>query len=133
MHYEEIRKIARRLRSNQTNGEKVLWEYLRKRRLNGFRFLRQHPVFYDRTMQDQRFFVIDFYCPKCRTAIELDGKIHDFQKKKDRWREEIIKNRGIRIIRIKNEELSNMELVFRKLEEVFGDPHAQANPPPTPP
>lgn len=47
MHYDEIRNIVRRLRRNQTAEEKILWEHLRKRRLNGYKFLRQYLLFYD--------------------------------------------------------------------------------------
>ena len=117
MQYDEIRNIVRRLRRNQTGEEKILWEYLRKRRLNGYRFLRQYPLFYDRSLCDQRFFVVDFYCPKLKIAIELDGKIHDYQKDRDKWRDEIIQSHGIILMRIKNEELINIELITNKIKE----------------
>jgi very-short-patch-repair endonuclease len=122
MQYDEIRKIARRLRTNQTDAEKILWECLRKRRLNGVRFLRQYPIFYDRTMYDQKFFVVDFYCPKYKTAIELDGKVHAFQKERDIRRQEIIAMKDIRVIRIKNEELENIENVMAYLKSFFPEP-----------
>lgn len=116
MQYNEIREIVRRLRKNQTKEEKILWEFLRKRRLNGHKFLRQYPLFYDKSMYDQRFFVVDFYCPRLKKAIELDGKIHDYQKDRDEWRDEIIKSQGIIVIRIKNEELINIENLIDKLK-----------------
>ena len=116
MHYDEIRNIVRRLRRNQTAEEKVLWEYLRKRRLNGHKFLRQYPLFYDKSIYDQRFFVVDFYCPKIKFAIELDGKIHDYQKDRDKWRDEIIQSQSINLIRIKNEELNNIEMLMNKIK-----------------
>jgi leucyl-tRNA synthetase len=123
MHYLEIRRIARKLRGNQTDAEKLLWENLRKRRLKGIRFLRQYPIFYEQTQYDQRFFVVDFYSPEYKTAIELDGKIHDFQKDKDKWREEIITSQGIRVIRIKNEELQNIEELLTHLKSQFPNPN----------
>jgi len=119
MHYLEIRKIARRLRSNQTDAEKLLWANLRKGRLKGLRFLRQYPIFYDQTLNEQKFFVVDFYCPEYKTAIEMDGKIHDFQKERDRWRDEIIAEQGIRVIRIRNEELEDVEKLMRYLKSLF--------------
>jgi very-short-patch-repair endonuclease len=122
MHYQEIRKIARRLRSNQTDSEKILWENLRKRRLKGIRFLRQYPIFYDQTLHDQKVFVVDFYCPKYKTAIELDGKIHDFQKERDEWRQKIITGKGIRVVRIKNEDLDNIEKLLNNLKSLFPNP-----------
>ena len=121
MHYDKIRNIVRRLRKNQTTEEKILWEYLRKRRLNGYKFLRQYPLFYDKSLYDQRFFVVDFYCPKLKIAIELDGKIHDYQKDRDKWRDEIIQNRGLKLVRIKNEELSKLEILMNKIKYYFPD------------
>ena len=73
-------------------------------------------------MHDQKFFVVDFYCPKYKTAIELDGKIHDFQKERDNWRQEIITSQGIRVIRIKNEDLNNIPNLITHLKSLFPDP-----------
>ncbi|MEA3478518.1 MAG: endonuclease domain-containing protein [Bacteroidota bacterium] len=115
MNYSELLKIVRDLRKSQTKEEAILWNELRNRKLNGKKFLRQHPIIYDRYNNDYNFFVVDFYCAEKKLVIELDGKIHDFQKKKDDWRESILKERGLKVVRIRNEELPNLENVKQKI------------------
>ena len=99
--YRVIRTEFRRyLRKNQTEAERILWLYLQKLRYAGYIFRRQHSI--DR-------YIADFYCPKVKLAIELDGSIHDLpeQKAKDRKRDAIIRNHGVTIIRFKNKEVTN--------------------------
>ena len=118
MQYQEILKIARRLRKNQTPSEYRLWQVLRAKRLNGIKFLRQHPIIYENNRNDYFFFVADFYCARFKLVIELDGKIHNYQKERDQHRELILKDRGLKMLRIKNEELNDMEKVKRKILEM---------------
>ena len=59
-------KNARRLRRELTLPEKLLWVRLRRSDLN---FRRQHPIGH---------YVLDFYCPAAKLAIEVDGAAHDF-------------------------------------------------------
>ena len=84
MKYSELKKITRRLRNNQTKEEITLWKYLSNRQLQGRRFLRQHPIIYDSNRKDVFFFVADFYCAEEKLVVELDGKIHDYQKEHDK-------------------------------------------------
>ena len=67
--------------------------------------MRQHPVIYQVTIKGPDYFIPDFYCAEKKVVIELDGKIHDFQKDEDEFRENILKDQGLRILRIRNEEL----------------------------
>lgn len=109
------KNLRRSLRKNQTYMENILWIYLRDRNLNRLKFRRQYSV-------DK--YVIDFYCPEIKLAIELDGDVHDCPevKIKDHIREECIAEYGISIIRIKNEEIvSNSDKVFKKLEEKINE------------
>jgi len=117
--YPEIKEIVKRLRSNATPEEKILWQELKGKKLAGEKFLRQHPIFYDRNLIDHRFFVADFYCSNKKLVVELDGKIHEYQKERDKWREEIIESKGIRIIRIKNEELKEINSVLNKIKQAL--------------
>ena len=55
---------ARQLWKGATQHERLLWRHLRNRQFQGWKFRRQHPV--DR-------YIINFYCPEARPAIELDG------------------------------------------------------------
>jgi very-short-patch-repair endonuclease len=60
-------KRARKLRSEMSLPETVLWRELRKRP-DGFKFRRQHPA---------GVYVVDFYCAAAKLAIEVDGRTHD--------------------------------------------------------
>lgn len=121
MKYPEIKETTQRLRSKSTPAEQILWKYLRRKQLGGRKFLRQHAIIYDTIGTEHFFYVPDFYCYAEKLAIELDGKIHSFNKEKDKKRDEILNDLGIRIIRIKNEELINIEEVLDKLRKEFKD------------
>lgn len=98
-----------------TPGEKALWKELRYRQVEGRKFLRQHPIIYDVNKAECFFYIPDFYCAGIKLAIELDGEIHRFQAEKDRKRDMVLQSMGITVIRIRNEELANMECVIRKI------------------
>jgi very-short-patch-repair endonuclease len=95
---------ARRLRQNLTPAERRLWQALRKRQLNGLRFRCQHPI---------GSFIVDFYCPKRRLVIELDGSIHDQQLDYDAARTEALNRLGYSVVRFRNQE------VMTQLEDVL--------------
>src|SRR6266581_3873769 len=59
---------ARELRREMSLPEVVLWQALRQRRLAGLRLRRQHPI---------GPYILDFYCPSARLAVEVDGLAHD--------------------------------------------------------
>ena len=108
-------QVARELRQKMTKEEHLLWDVLRNRKLNGYKFLRQHPIVHDRMEIPVKFYVLDFYCAEKRAAIELDGKIHDFQVSYDRMREFDLNSKDIRILRIKNQELKEMDQVKKRI------------------
>ena len=63
-----IFKNAYTLRKNLTPAEKLLWEHLRKKKLQGFRFRSQDSVSRN---------ILDFYCVSARLGLEIDGEIHN--------------------------------------------------------
>ena len=107
---------ARNLRKNMTPEETLLWRNLRGRKFHGLKFLRQHPIIYETINGKPLFFIPDFYCAEKRLIIEIDGKIHDFQKDYDERREEILKNMNMKIVRFKNEEFNYIPEVLSKIE-----------------
>ncbi|HUI29675.1 MAG TPA: endonuclease domain-containing protein [Candidatus Acidoferrales bacterium] len=109
---------ARELRKNRTPSEEKLWVALRNRKLHGLKFLRQHPITYEVNCVGH-FFIADFYCAEKRLVVELDGKIHDYQKDRDAERELIIRSLGLRTLHIKNEELDNIEQVKQRIENAL--------------
>ena len=110
-----IKKHARELRRNLTDSEKVLWEQLRNRRLSGYKFLRQHPIIYKADYKGLNYFIADFYCDSKKTVIELDGSIHDEKEEYDQFRDEEMKLMGLHVLRLKNEELSEMNVVLERI------------------
>jgi very-short-patch-repair endonuclease len=111
-HYNKKSEQEKRrsLRNNTTYCEKIVWLHLRKKQL-GYRFLRQYSVDH---------FVIDFYCPELKLAVELDGDVHEIpeQKEYDIARQKYLEAFGIKFVRITNEEfLGNPNKAFSKIEE----------------
>jgi very-short-patch-repair endonuclease len=103
----------RKLRKEQTYYEKIVWIYLRNREMLGYKFRRQYSI-------DNH--IIDFYCPKLKLAVEIDGDIHDKpeQIKYDIKRQKYLEEFGIEFVRIKNEELdSNPNKTFKKIEDII--------------
>jgi very-short-patch-repair endonuclease len=119
MKYSELKEIARKFRNNPTPEEKLLWSYLRNDQINGLRFLRQHPIIYESVRNEHYFFIPDFYCSSAKLVIEVDGKVHDYQKDRDHHRDEILRAKGLRILRIKNEELKVIHKVLKKIRNVI--------------
>jgi very-short-patch-repair endonuclease len=111
-HYNKKSEQEKRrsLRNNMTYCEKIVWLHLRKSQL-GYRFLRQYSVDH---------FVIDFYCPELKLAVEIDGDVHEIpeQKEYDNARQKYLEKFGIEFVRIKNEEfLGNPDKAFSKIEK----------------
>jgi very-short-patch-repair endonuclease len=99
---------AKELRRQGTAAEDHLWSALRDHQLRGLSFRRQHPV---------GRFILDFYCPKKKLCIELDGAVHDTQQDYDAARTEALSRLRIRVIRFRNEEvLRNLPRVLQRIE-----------------
>lgn len=109
-------KRARQRRRNMTQAEKLLWKKLRNRNLLNLKFLRQHPVIYQTAGNRPYYFIADFFCAEKNLVIEVDGKIHEFQKEEDQYREDILISLQLNILRIKNEETDNIEKVLEKIK-----------------
>ena len=86
---------ARALRRNATLEERILWQIVRNRKL-GYKFRRQHPL---------PPYVLDFYCPQARVAVELDGAQHD--PARDKRRDDFLRARDIIVMRVENYVLRN--------------------------
>jgi len=107
----ETKARAAELRKNMTTAEKILWQQLRNRKVEGLKFRRQHPV---------DIFILDFYCHERRLAIEVDGEIHNMedQKEWDKNRTYELNEFGIWILRFSNDAVINQtERVIDSLKE----------------
>ena len=101
-------KRARKLRSEMSLPETILWRELRKRP-GGHKFRRQHPA---------GDFVLDFYCAKARLDVEVDGWVHDNPQRaeRDRNRSMFLRAQGIATTRIPAQRvLEDLEAVVRRI------------------
>jgi len=119
--YNGITLLGRNLRKNPTSSETLLWKVLRRKNLLGYKFLRQHPIYYSIRNSWVEFFIADFYCSELKLVIEVDGYIHEYQKEYDSDRDLKILNKGIYVVRIKNEELEDMDSVILFLNKIISD------------
>lgn len=120
MNKKDIIRIARELRRDQTPAEQIMWELLRNRKFNGKKFLRQHPIIVNDVFDEIDFFIADFYCHEQKLVLEIDGKIHDYQKEHDQQRDLIMSEMGLNVLRVQNEEIfTNIENVKNKIKRYF--------------
>jgi len=99
---------ARILRKESTPSEVLLWKFLSNKGMCGYKFRRQHPI---------KGFVLDFYCPERKLAIEIDGKMHDNQIEHDKARQEILESIGIEFLRFRNTDvIYDIDMVLRKIK-----------------
>jgi very-short-patch-repair endonuclease len=86
------------LRRKATDAERILWRNLRNRNFAGHKFRRQHPF---------DCYILDFYCPAAKVAIELDGGGHNYRLRqiRDRTRSEFLSRHGITVLRFWNHQV----------------------------
>ena len=106
---DNLTQIAKNLRKTSTKAERLLWRYLRAKRLEGYKFRRQEPI---------GNYIVDFVCFEKRIVIEVDGSQHQIETDKDTIRDEWLKKQGFRVLRFwNNEVLRNMEGVYEVIKE----------------
>ena len=110
-----VKNTVRRLRRDQTESEALVWQIVRNRQINGHKFYRQHPIQFEFNGRS-RFFVADFYSAELKLVIEIDGKIHENQRDRDEMRTFIINQLRIRVIRISNEAVQNVDDFINRLK-----------------
>jgi len=110
---KKTKKQRQHLRRNMTKWEVRLWNDLKGKKMYGFKVRRQYGI---------ENYVIDFYCPQLKLAIEVDGDVHYFKNKMntDARKNNKLTKEGIKLIRLKNEDLADdYESVIVYLEDIF--------------
>ena len=115
-YLKSLKPLSQKLRSDQTDAERKLWQRINRDQLLGFRFNRQKPLLN---------YIVDFYCPKAKLIIELDGSQHyelDYQEK-DRLRDAELNSLGFTVMRFSNDEVyfeieAVVEQIYLFLENV---------------
>ena len=118
MHYNALPKNfghAKNLRDNPTKAEETLWEELRNKKIDGFRFRFQHPLAY---------FIVDFYCHQAKLVIEVDGDYHfeEQQLSEDMRRTNVLLDLGFRELRFTNNQvLTDITTVLEMIRQSLND------------
>ena len=119
IYNEKILESRRRdLRVKQTEAEKILWQKLRNRQVEGFKFFRQYSI---------GKYIADFYCSELRLVIELDGSHHYEENvfEYDKIREEFMKSLDIKTIRFNN--LDVFKNLYEVMERVYFEVRKSSN------
>lgn len=112
----KLKRFRKALRNHSTSAEATLWNQLKQRQLCGRKFRRQHSI---------GDFIIDFYCPEERLAVELDGKNHFSEegKQKDANRTTYLNSLCVRVIRFENKWVfEDMNFVLTEIRKAFRNP-----------
>lgn len=110
---KSLKETRRQLRNNLTPAEARLWKSLQNKQLDGRKFRRQYSV---------GNYVLDFYCPVERLAIELDGQGHfsEAGMQLDLERDDYLKSLDIKVLRFENHlVITNIESVLEEIKQHF--------------
>ena len=111
-----LKDWRKELRNNLTPAEAAMWKFLQNSQLDGRKFRRQHSV---------GNYILDFYCPSEKLAIEVDGNSHDDDSAQiyDKQRTAFLNSKGIQVIRFENAEVfESEELVCEEIRKHFKKP-----------
>ncbi len=115
--YQHLKEKAAERKKNSTQAETILWEALKGKKLNGYKFRREHII-------DE--YIVDFVCLAKQLIVEIDGGYHqeDETKQKDEFRSKFLKEKfGFRTIRFTNEEvIGDIDAVLEKIETELTSP-----------
>jgi len=109
----DFKQKARTLRKNLTGQERKLWNILRKNQFQGYKFLRQYPIYP---------YIVDFICREKKLIIEADGGQHNQPAdiEYDKKRSEFLASKGYKVIRFWNNEIdNNIEGVYQTLLKIL--------------
>jgi len=114
-NYHFLKDFAKANRKNPTSSEEALWNEVRNRNIDGYKFRRQHPV---------AGFIPDFVCLDAKLIVEVDGEYHskEQQQQYDEARTQWLNEHKYRLLRFSNEEvMADINLVVRKIREALSE------------
>jgi very-short-patch-repair endonuclease len=120
---KSIKKIRQHLRKNMPSPEVYLWNRIKSRQIFNIKFRRQYSI---------GNYIVDFYSPELKLAIELDGNSHftDEAIEHDLNRTNYLENFGIKVVRyFNNDILNNIEGVYADLLNTIKEIQTPLNPP----
>ena len=107
-----LKSFSRKLRTDMTDAEQLLWKYVRRKQLCNIQFYRQKPIGY---------YIVDFYAPAARLIVEIDGGQHFFDEhlRKDQKRDAYLSSLNLKILRFNNWQ------ILKSLGDVLKEIHRQ--------
>lgn len=109
-----LKTFRKDLRKNLTPAEAAFWNVVKNSKFEGRKFRRQHSL---------GNYILDFYCPSERLAIELDGDVHfhDKVRENDYKRRLFLEQHGIKVLRFENRRVfEDLEWVLDVIRSNFG-------------
>ena len=106
-----LKRRRKGLRKNQTDAERIVWNLVRGKKINGYKFFRQYSV---------GPYILDFYCSELRLSLEIDGGQHNepARREYDSVRTAYLAGENIRELRFWNSEvMNNLDGVYEKILE----------------
>ena len=94
-----------------TDAERLLWSKVRLKQLNGYQFYRQRII---------GNYIVDFYCPKAKLVIEIDGGQHYSAEgiKRDKLRDDFMGKHGLQVLRFSDRDVfENLTGVVERIYE----------------
>lgn len=119
-YHPKLKPLSRQLRTGMTEAEQKLWGRLRGKQLHDVQFYRQKPL---------GPYIVDFYGPKVKLVIELDGGQHyeEGHRIRDKARDAWLRQQGLVVLRYDNlQMLRETEAVLAEIWRVVGE---RLNPP----
>ena len=107
-HNKQLTHLAQKLRKEMTKEEKQLW----------YQFLKNYPIQFKRQVTCGQY-ILDFYCPKAKLAIELDGSYHTYSEvaENDKIRTDYLNSIGIHVMRFPNRDIwQDFERVCKQID-----------------
>lgn len=114
-----LKEIARKLRNTMTVAEIMLWQRLKGKQMRGYDFHRQKPIDH---------YVVDFFCPRLKLVLEIDGISHEGKLEQDEKRQKDLEEYDLTFLRFDDLEVKrNLDGVVAAIEEWIIDHERRAN------
>lgn len=110
LHHQDLKQKSRFLRHNMTTPEQLLWKFLRNKQLGAI-VHRQYPI---------NTYIVDFYIPKAKLVIELDGETHGEQNQRgyDEIRTKNLNHWEYKVLRfLNNDVMTNLSCVIWTIQQ----------------
>ena len=116
INYSLLKKFTFAMKNKPTESEKMVWNVLSNKGLNGYKFRRQHII---------GDYIADFVCLRHNLIVEVDGSIHQLPENQisDAERTKWLLSEGYKVIRFTNEQVLNdiynvSDRIIKAIEEV---------------